>query len=191
VRAAAAGALALVAAALAPPPSAAGERPGHSAAAPGERIAHWAAPGCDVALEARGNEPVLMLRPGCALDLDATVRALAALLAELYPDRRIADVASLSLGRIERLPWLAERVAAAARSSPRWDARAGRAREGSAERAVGDWIRDGDLARELSAVLASFGATTRGASAEKVLVRSTPGDRVPFDAVVWLRLGAP
>jgi hypothetical protein len=179
-----AAALALIA--LLAPPAAAGEpNPG------GERTAHWAGPGCEVALEERGNEPVLMLRPGCALDLDTTVRALEALLAELYPERRIAGVSSLSLGRIERLPWLAARVAAAARAAPGWDVGSGRAREGSAERAVGDWIGDGDLAREVTAVLASFGAKTRGASVEKVLVTSTPGDHVPFDAQLWLRLGAP
>ena len=175
---AAAAALAL-AAALAPP------------AAAGDRSAHWAAPACDVALEERGSEPVLMLRAGCALDLATTVRALEALLAELYPERRIAGVSSLSLGRIDRLPWLALRVAAAARSSPRWDPRAGRAREGSAERAVADWIREGDLVREVAAVLASFGAKAEGPSVEKVLVSETPGDHVPFDAMLWLRLGAP
>jgi hypothetical protein len=162
-----------------------------SPATAGDRSAHFAAPGCDVALEARGNEPVLMLRTECALDLATTVRALEALLAELYPARRLDGVSSLSLGRIERLPWLVERVAAAARSSPRWDARTGRAREGAAERAVADWIRGADLAREVAAVLASFGARLDGVSVEKVLVTAAPGDHVPFDALVWLRLGAP
>jgi hypothetical protein len=180
-------ALALIA--LLAPPAAAGEPSANPPA--GERTARWAGPGCDVALAERANEPVLMLRPGCALDLDTTVRALEALLAELYPERRIAGVSSLSLGRIERLPWLAARVAAAARAAPGWDVRYGRARDGSAERAVGGWIGDGDLAHEVAAVLASFGAKTRGASVEKVLVTSTPGDHVPFDAQLWLRLGAP
>ena len=160
-------------------------------AAAGDRSAHFAGPGCDGALEARGSEPGLMLRAACALDLATTVRALEALLAELYPARRIEGVASLSLGRIERLPWLAQRVAEAARRSPRWDARTGRAREGAAEHAVADWIRQGNLAGELAAVLASFGAKLDGVSVEKVLVTSAPGDRVPFDAQVWLRLGAP
>jgi hypothetical protein len=160
-------------------------------AAAGDRSAHFAAPGCDVTLEARGNEPVLMLRTECPLDLAVAVRALEALLAGLYPERRIAGVTSLSLGRIERLPWLVERVAATARRSPRWDAHAGRARGEAAERAVADWIRDGDLAGELAAVLASFGAELDGVSVEKVLVTAAPGDRVPFDALVWLRIGAP
>jgi hypothetical protein len=43
-------------------------------------------------------------------------------------------------------------------------------------------------ASEIEEVLASFGARAEISSVEKVLVRGEAGERVPFDAVVWLRL---
>jgi hypothetical protein len=160
-----------------------------AAAAQGaERIARVSAGGCTVALEEREHEPVLVLRPGCALDLEATVGALRTLLGELYPDRRIAGIPALGLGRIESLPWLAERLADAARHAPAWDVRTGRPRASSREQFVSDLLRSGHLAREVEEVLASFGARAEIASVEKVLVRDEAGERVPFDAVVWLRL---
>jgi hypothetical protein len=155
-----------------------------------ERVARVEAGGCAVSLEEREHEPVLMLRPGCALELAPTVDALGRLLAELFPERRIAGIPSLSLGRMESLPWLAARLAAAARRSPGWDVRTGRPRAGSAETFVGDLLRREALAREAEAVLASFGVRAEVASVEKVLVRDEAGERVPFDAVVWLRLHA-
>ena len=157
-------------------------------AATAERTARYAAPGCEVALEERATEPVLLLRPGCPLDLATSVRALAALLAELHPERRLDGVRALSLGRIEELPWLSERLSAAAQTAPSWDVRTGRARQGTAERAVADLLQAGALARELVEVLATFGAEAEIASVETVLVGGDAGDRVPRDAVVWLRL---
>jgi hypothetical protein len=156
-----------------------------------ERVARVEAGGCAVALAEREHEPVLMLRPGCPLDLAATVDALGRLLGELYPGRRIAGIPALSLGRMESLPWLAARTADAARRAPGWDARKGRPREGSAEAFVGDLLRREKLAREIAELLASYGVRAEISGVEKVLVSDDAGQRLPFDAVVWLRLSPP
>jgi hypothetical protein len=157
-----------------------------------DRTVETAAGGCTVALVERGNEPALQLRPGCALDLGETLRATGALLVQLYPDQRIPpEVKSLSLGRIEALPWLSERVAEAARSDPAWNAKTGRPNAGSAEAWVADALRRHGLARELLRLLAAYGVAAEPSSVEKVLVRTGADARLPFDAVVWLRLSAP
>jgi hypothetical protein len=165
---------------------------GFLAAAPAdgeERHTALAVRGCEIALEARGSEPVLQLRPGrCAPGLDETRDALRALLRELYPDGRLGAVTDLCLGRIEALPWLSERLAAASLRAPGWDARRGRPRAGSPERFVAELLREQRLAAELIEVLAAFGAEAEIGSVEKVLVREEPDGRVPYDAIVWLRL---
>jgi len=156
-----------------------------------ERRAAFAVRGCEIALEARGSEPVLQLRPGrCAPSLAETREALRVLLDRLYPAGRLGAVAGLSLGRIESLPWLSERLAAAALRAPGWDARSGRPRAGSPERFVAELLREQRLAAELATVLAAFGAEAEIGSVEKVLVREQRDGRVPYDAIVWLRLEA-
>jgi hypothetical protein len=154
-----------------------------------ERRARLELRGCEIALDARGNEPVLMLRPGrCAPDLAETREALRALLAQLFPDGRLAGVSAICLGRIEELPWLSERLAAAALASASWDAGRGRPRSGSPEAFVAELLRERRLAAELVEVVAGFGARAEIGSVEKVLVRSSGDARVPFDAILWLRL---
>ena len=131
---------------------------------------------------------MLLLRPRCAPSLDETRDALRALLAQLYPGGRLSGATGLSLGRIDALPWLSERVAAAALRSPGWDARSGRPLSGSPERFVAELLREQRLAAELITVPAGFGAEAEIASVEKVRVRTQGDLAVPFDAVVWLRL---
>jgi len=163
---------------------------GFLAAAPAageERRAALAVRGCEIALEARGSEPVLQLRPGrCAPSLAETREALRALLGEVYPDGRLHGVTALSLGRIEALPWLSERLAVAALADPRWEARRGRPREGSPERFVAKLLQERRLVAELAEVLAAFGAEAEIGSVEKVRVRDQDG--APWDAIVWLRV---
>jgi hypothetical protein len=161
---------------------------GAAAGAGEERRASLALRGCEVALEARGNEPVLMLRPGrCTPDLAETREALRALLSQLYPDGRVDGVSALCLGRIAELPWLSERLAAAALASPAWDASRGRPLSGSPERFVAELLREQRLAMELGEVIAGFGARAEVGSVEKVLTRTQGDARVPYDAIVWLR----
>lgn len=161
---------------------------GAPAFAGADRRASVALHGCEIALDARGSEPVLLLRAACAPSLAETREALRALLAQLYPDGRLSGVTGLCLGRIEALPWLSERLAAAALRAPEWDARSGRPRAGSPERFVAELLREERLAAELTLVVAGFGAEAEIGSVEKVLVRPQGDARVPFDAVVWLRI---
>jgi hypothetical protein len=161
-----------------------------SAGAGEERRASVALRGCEISLDAPGSEPVLMLRAACAPTLEETRDALHALLARLHPGRRLGDVTGLCLGRAEALPWLSERLTAAALRSPEWDARRGRPRSGSPERFVAELLRTEALAAELVEVVEGFGAEAEIGSVEKVLVRAQGDAQLPYDAIVWLRLRA-
>jgi hypothetical protein len=164
---------------------------GARAAAEGDRRASLPLRGCELALEARAAEPVLLFRPACAPTLEETRASLRALLAQLYPAGRIdPEITGLSLGRIDALPWLSQRVTEGALRSPGWDARSGAPRDGSPERFVGELLREGRLAAELAEVLAGFGAAAEIGAVEKVRVAPAgAADRLaPADAVVWLRL---
>src|SRR5262249_7994413 len=100
------------------------------AAAGEERAVITQVGGCAVGLGLRANEPVLALRPAGPLSLQETRDALERLLAELFPGGGIpAEVSSLYVGRIERLPWLSERLALAAARDPTWNSESGRPRD--------------------------------------------------------------
>ncbi len=160
--------------------------------------------GCDVRLELRRTEPVLVFRSDCPLAVAETRTALTTLLGQLFPDRRWpAGVQSMSLGRIDGFPWLSARLAVAAARDAGWDVRRGRPREGSDNAFVMRVLDRERLLGDVASVLAGWGVAVRSSSVEKVLVApaGTLGiagalreagieaeARVPFDAQLWLRV---
>lgn len=152
------------------------------------------APECRVGFE-RHEESVVVfrMRADCPLGHASTESAVRALL-------QVADVAdfSLSLGRIERYPWLSTLLARQASSSRRWDLSAGRPYEGSDNAYVAAALRG---LPEFTALFGSW--QIAGVSVEKVLKKRAaelslpagapvpPDAGLPYDAILWVRLKRP
>ena len=157
-----------------------------------------------VALEVYDDGVTLRLRVPRPIDLDTSTRALDELLTQAFPGHRLpAERISIDVGRIIEHPWLSRRLAEAALHSPRWDPARGKPRAGNDNAAVAQLIGDEKLVAPWAAVFARHGATVHNASVEKVLIgrvgetadlaplASDPaatGKRLPFDAILWLRL---
>ncbi len=102
---------------------------------------------------------------------------------------------SLFLGRVVELPLLSGELVRTARESPEWDARAGRPRAGDPNRFVAGLLLNSAVLGDL---LPDY--TITSVSIEKVLVptraairaRKTgdpvPDERLPYDAMLWVRL---
>jgi hypothetical protein len=102
---------------------------------------------------------------------------------------------NLFLGRIVELPWLSRELALAARGSQGWDMRAGRPRAGDPDRFVAGLLANSAALRDL---FPSY--TITSVSVEKVLVPTramirartagdhVPDERLPYDAMLWVRL---
>lgn len=157
-----------------------------------------------IALDVQDDGATLRLRLAQPAALDTSVRALENLLAQAFPQRAFpAERTSLGVGRILEHPWLSQQLAAAALHSPQWDAARGRSRTGRDNAAVTQILDGGNLLAGWAPVFARYGATIRNASVEKVLVGrvgetdelaplttdpAAAGKRLPFDAILWLRL---
>ena len=156
-----------------------------------------------IKLEARDGGTVLMLRVPQGVDLEASSRALDALLGQLPPANLQHPRISIDMGRIVEHPWLSQRLAEAALASPRWDARRGRPRGESDNAAIAHLIDERQLAAPWAAVFVRHGFALGNASVEKVGVgrvgttaelaplASQPaaaGAKLPFDAILWLQL---
>jgi hypothetical protein len=188
-------ALALGLIALAGPPARAGVLTGS-----------WTTPagGCQLVLEEYdGASFHLRRRPGapgataaCTLTRQEFARGLASLLNDAFAARRTpGGAASLFLGTIAEIPGLSEELVRAAKASPQWDVRQGKARSGSPNGFVAQVLAGQTT---LPGLFPRF--TLAGVSVEKVLVPTgrmirerragdgVPDARVPFDAMLWVRL---
>lgn len=157
-----------------------------------------------IALEVRDDGATWRLRLPRPVDLDVSTRALDELLAQAFPQHSLpTSRISIDVGRIVEHPWLSRRLAETALHSPRWDAARGKPRGGNENFAVSRMIDDEKLVAAWAAVFARHGATVRNASVEKVLIGrvgktvelaplaadpAAAGKRLPFDAILWLRL---
>jgi len=152
------------------------------------------APECRVAFERHEERTlVLRLRADCALGRASTGAAVRALLQDAG-----ATELSLSLGRIERYPWLSEALARQASSSRRWDLSAGRPYEGSDNDYVASALRG---MPEFTALFGGWQIVR--VSVEKVLKKRAaelslpagapvpPNAALPYDAILWVRLRRP
>jgi hypothetical protein len=157
-----------------------------------------------IALEVHDDGATLQLRLPRHVALDVSTRALDELLTQAFPQHVLpAERISIDVGRIIEHPWLSQRLAETALHSPRWDAARGTPRGGNDNSAVAQMIDDANLVAAWAAVFAHHGATVRNASVEKVLIGrvgetaelaplaadpAAAGKRLPFDAILWLRL---
>lgn len=155
---------------------------------------------CQLVLEEYDRE-ILHLRmrragttwDSCAPEAAALAETLDGLLRAARSDR--AGPFSLFLGRVVELPQLSRELAQAARGSQGWDMRAGRPRAGDPNRFVALLLARSRTLRDL---FPSY--TITSVSVEKVLVptrsmiraRATgdqvPDERLPYDAMLWVRL---
>lgn len=109
-------------------------------------------------------------------------------------------VTGMALGRAQCFPWLSAYLSAAAAHNRHWNARSGRARPGkfNDNSLVAAILFEPAMAARLQAPFAGSPYVVTGVSVEKVLVANYyggpqlpeyPGQRLPFDAQVWLKLG--
>lgn len=165
------------------------------AAEPAAEFGPYAAPECAVAFERREEtRPILRLRPACPIGRESTQGAVRAILAHAGG---LPEV-SLALGRIERYPWLSELLARQASSSRRWNLASGRPYEGSDNAYVAAALRG---MPEFTALFERW--QILGVSVEKVLLKPAaelplaagapvpPAAKLPYDAIVWVRLQRP
>jgi hypothetical protein len=157
-----------------------------------------------IALEVHDDGATLQLRLPRHVALDVSTRALDELLTQAFPQHVLpAERISIDVGRIIEHPWLSQRLAESALRSPRWDAVRGKPRGGNDNAVVAQLIDGEKLVAPWAAVFARHGATVRNASVEKVLIGrvgetaelaplaahpAAAGKRLPFDAILWLRL---
>jgi hypothetical protein len=157
-------------------------------------IGGYAAPECRVAFEKfEETRQVLRLRPACPIGRPSTLAAVREILAQAD-----APEVSLAFGRIERYPWLSTMLARQASSSRRWNAAAGRPREGHENAYVAAALRG---MPEFTVLFERWQIT--GVSVEKVLLKraaelSLPSGapvsadaKLPFDAILWVTLKRP
>jgi hypothetical protein len=155
----------------------------------------YAAPECEIAFERfEETRTILRVRPACPIGFASTQAAVRQVLAQAGD----AAVITLSLGRIERYPWLSDALARQASSSRRWDAAAGRPVEGHANAYVAAALRG---MPEFTALFERW--QVAGVSVEKVLWKRaaelqlpagapvSPRAKLPYDAILWVTLQRP
>lgn len=148
---------------------------------------------CEPWVEMQGN--TARLRPH--LDAFVSCRIDEAVYAVLVseavcPEATPVQPASIALGRIEDMPWLAQALVDAALADPAWNAKRGKTRGENLNALVSRLLMSDALRTRLAAPLAGSGLAITGISVEKVLVRRVVEHgrkRAPVDAQVWLTLG--
>ncbi|HEX7384672.1 MAG TPA: hypothetical protein VF291_10175 [Burkholderiaceae bacterium] len=158
-------------------------------------IGGYAAPECEVAFERfEETRTILRVRPACPIGFASTQTAVRQILQQAGD----ATVVTLSLGRIERYPWLSDALARQASSSRRWDATAGRPVAGHANTYVAAALRG---MPEFTVLFERW--QVAGVSVEKVLWKRaaelqlpagapvSPRAKLPYDAILWVTLQRP
>jgi hypothetical protein len=173
-------------------------------AAAAESVYRVDSPAGPIQLELYDDGTSMRLRLAGPTDLETSTPALADLLAQAFPNRRITRK-SIDVGRIVEHPWLSQQLAEAALRSSRWNAVTGRPRSGNDNLAVMMLIDDGKLLAAWVPIFGRCGVKIRDVSVEKVRVGrvgDTPelaplaadpaavGAKLPFDAILWLHLEA-
>ena len=167
-------------------------------------IAAFPAAECNVALQRMEKERlILSLRPACPIGYSSTQGAVRELLAHADGAAVNPTALSVDFGRIERYGWLSEMLARQASSSRRWNLAAGRPHKAEGK-AVHENAYVAAALRGMPEFTALFGRwQIAGISVEKVLVKPAaelrlaqgapiaPDSKLPYDAIVWVRLGHP
>jgi hypothetical protein len=177
---------------------------------PQEVVASLQITDCRATLEHHLRWNSLRYRNSCQQPLAEKAAVFSRLAAALAQKVGIPqDITSLGLGRLIYFPELAQRLALMARESPAWDSSRGGVRDrqeedfGAVNRLIEGLAVEGNLFKALEGALRDYGWTVSAVETEKVLVGKpdqTPfaeglfnggaraDDKLPFDAIVWLRL---
>lgn len=158
---------------------------------------------CALRVEMQTQEPnVLLVRAShpryaeCRIDEASLRGAIGQALSS--PTARQARYSSVFLGRLVDYPWLSTHLARAAAADPAWSPRTGKPARGDVNGYVGTLLSRPVVTDRIQPALEAAGYRIVAASVEKVLVspaREIPGlgddrvsGRLPFDAMLWLRL---
>ncbi len=159
--------------------------------------------GCSLSMEADDQARVLRLRvhpshPACHATKDSVQKILRAVFSPADPPKLEGVYTSLYLGRLIDYPWLCEYLAVTAYNDPRWNRKKGKPVSMDLYKYVTSILSSRDVLSQFEEAFGDSGYTVRAVTIEKVLVgrlsdvplyqgKALPG-KVPFDAMVWLRL---
>lgn len=161
---------------------------------------------CRLTVEADDQWHSLILRAlhprykNCRIGQDSMLQILRGALSEDAAAKAEGLYSSLFIGRIIDYPWLSQYLATTAWHDRGWDAKSGRPRSLEINTFVAALLSRRELLARLAPAFSDSGYEIAGVSVEKVLVgtfRDVPdyagatqvqAGRVPFDAMLWLRL---
>jgi hypothetical protein len=162
---------------------------------------------CALRLEALASEEALRIRAhhpesrSCRIEAEAVIALLADAFSASNPATPLPLFRSLTFGRLIDYPWLSQFLAHRAAADRAWDLAKGRPVAGDVNRFVAQILSSREILDPLEPPLARHGYAIGRASVEKVLVGGfdqvpllagpPPRGRVPFDAILWLRLQRP
>ena len=158
---------------------------------------------CSLRVEADDEARILRLRvypghPECYATKDSVQKVLKAVFSKTDPPKLERVYTSLFLGRLIDYPWLCEYLAVYAHKDPRWDRKKGKPVSMDLYRYVSAILSNREVISQFEDAFGDSGYTIMAVTLEKVCVghfsdvplyqgKMLPG-KVPFDAVVWLRL---
>jgi len=158
---------------------------------------------CSLRVEADDEEHILRLRihpghPECYATKDAVQKVLRAVFSETGPPKLEGVYRSLFLGRLIDYPWLCEYLATYAYKDPRWDKNKGKPVSVDLYKYVSGILSRREVRAQFEEAFGDTDYRIKTVTIEKILVGSLrdvplyqgkilPG-KVPFDAIVWLRL---
>jgi hypothetical protein len=158
---------------------------------------------CSLDVEADDEARILRLRvipeyADCHITEDAMQMILRTVFSKTDQPKLEGNYTSLFLGRLIYYPWLSEYLAVSTYKDPRWDKNKGKPVFMDINKYVSAILSSKEVTTQFEEVFGDSGYRIRAVSVEKVLVgrfrdvplyqgRMSPG-KVPFDAMVWLRL---
>jgi hypothetical protein len=158
---------------------------------------------CSLRVEADDEARSLRLRvhpspPECHATREATQEILKAVFSQADQLKLEGTYTSLSLGRLIDYPWLCDYLANTAYNDPQWDKIKGRPVSLGINKYVSTLLMRREVTAQFEEAFGDSGYRIRAVSVEKVLVgsfRDVPlyqgkvrSGKIPFDAIVWLRL---
>jgi hypothetical protein len=158
---------------------------------------------CSLRVEADDEARALRLRvypghPACYANKDLVQKVLRAAFSTTDPPRLEGIYKSLFLGRLIDYPWLCQHLALSAYKDPRWDRKKGKPESMDLHKYVSTVLSSREVISPFEDAFGNGGYKVTAVTLEKVLVghfsdvplyrgKMLPG-KVPYDAMVWLRL---
>ena len=149
----------------------------------------------DSTLRLRAHHPAYKF---CNIDEAAVVSILSAAFAKTDPPRLEGTYSTLFIGRLIDYPWLSQYLAVTAHDDAGWNAKQGKPLSGNINNYVSTLLFSLEPISKIKTLFMQNGYAVSGISVEKVLVgsfREIPlyqgkvhQGKIPFDAMVWLKL---